>query len=327
MRLRVAEKVAEKVAENPRTNILIVKSVDQIRFVLVLISFVFSLKSFAHENHEGDTGHFSLVQYQTLSNYVFIEETNDHLIIKSNGIPSHATGNFPNRGNPHRITAQRHNLRVPKHPQKTGSAISSKHFGIAVNGVMFVPGTAECWGRERQRPPANFNARPPKRPPPSQPRLSNNRECDWREEAIIGSTSRLGLDDNFGHVQPNGMYHYHGVPYGLMRQQKHENNKDLVFLGYAADGYKIQASKASKYKSSFQLKSGNRTTGPKGRFDGSYTADFEYVRGSGDLDECNGLLTAGNQYFYILTNEFPFVPRCWKGQPDKSFLSFVERIN
>lgn len=292
------------------------------KFALALISIVASFQSFAHENHEGDTGYLSLIQYQTLSNYVVIEETNDHLIIKSNGIPSHATGTFPNRGNPHRIAAQRHDLRVPKHPQKTGSAISSRHFGIAVNGIMFVPGTAECWGKERHRPAANFDARPPKRPPLLQPRLSNKRGCDWREEAIIGGTSRLGLDDNFAHVQPNGMYHYHGLPIGLMKQLKHESDKDLVLLGYAADGFKIYASKASKYKPSFLLKSGHRPSGPKGSFDGSYTADFEYVRGSGDLDECNGLLTADKQYLYILTHEFPFVPRCWKGKPDNSFLRF-----
>ena len=47
--------------------------------------------------------------------------------------------------NPNHITAQKHILRVPKYPQ-TGSTISSTHFGVAVNGVLFVPRTAGCWG-------------------------------------------------------------------------------------------------------------------------------------------------------------------------------------
>ena len=118
------------------------------------------------------------------------------------------------------------------------------------------------------------------------------------------------------------MYHYHGMPNGLVEQLNHKAGDDLILLGYAADGNQIRTSRASKYKSSFQLKLGNRPTGPKGPYDGSYTADFEYVKGSSDLDEYNGLLTSYDQYYYIITNEFPFVPRCWKGQPDRSFLNF-----
>jgi len=60
--------------------------------------------------------------------------------------------------------------------------------------------------------------------------------------------------------------------------------------------------------------------GPRGRFDGSYTEDFEFISGSGDLDECHGFLTDDKQYSYILTHEFPFVPRCRRGEPDESCL-------
>ena len=290
------------------------------KFLLSFVLVFFSIKSFAHEYQHTQMNILSLVQYKALSNYLVVEESSDYITIKSNGIPSHSTGSFPNRGNPNSITAQNHNFRVTKYPQQTGSIIPSRHFGIAVNGVIFVPGTAECWGKKRQRPSRNANTRPSQRPRSSQLRLSNNRDCEWREEAIVGSETRLGLDDNFAHVQPNGMYHYHGIPTGLIRQLKNDSDEDLIMIGYAADGYKIKASKTSKYKSSYQLKSGSRQTGPGGRFDGTYTADFEYVRGSGDLDECNGLLTDGNNYSYILTPKFPFVPRCWKGQPDESFL-------
>ena len=36
------------------------------------------------------------------------------------------------------------------------------------------------------------------------------------------------------------MYHYHGVPTGLMRQLENESDKDLIMIGYAADGYEIR---------------------------------------------------------------------------------------
>ena len=288
--------------------------------VLALTLVFLSLKSFAHENYNTDINPLLFVQNKALSNYVVFEKSNYFLTIKSNGIPSHAVGNFPNSGNPNHITAQKHILRVPKYPQWTGSTISSTHFGVAVNGVLFVPRTAGCWGTVTHRPTTNFHLRPSQRPRSSQLEFSSKRECEWREEAIIGNKSRLGLDDNFAHVQRNGMYHYHGVPTGLIRQLENESDKDLIMIGYAADGYEIQVSKDSKYQSSYQLKSGKRLMGPRGRFDGSYTEDFEYISGSGDLDECNGLLTDDKQYSYILTHEFPFVPRCWRGEPDESFL-------
>ena len=80
-------------------------------------------------------------------------------------------------------------------------------------------------------------------------------------------------------------------------------------------------------KSSYKLKSGARPAqenGPGGNYDGRFTQDFEYVPGSGDLDETNGRngLTPEfpeGTYYYCITAEFPFVPRQWHGTPDQSF--------
>ena len=68
--------------------------------------------------------------------------------------------------------------------------------------------------------------------------------------------------------------------------------------------------------------------GPGGRHGGTYTADFEFVKGSGDLDECNGRKGVtpefpGGTYYYVLTRDFPNVPRLFKGKPDDSFLHRV----
>jgi hypothetical protein len=80
-------------------------------------------------------------------------------------------------------------------------------------------------------------------------------------------------------------------------------------------------------KSSWQLKKGERPAGeegPGGKFDGSYTRDWEFVAGSGDLDESNGRTGVtpefpNGTYYYVITDTFPFIPRQFKGTPDASF--------
>jgi hypothetical protein len=77
-------------------------------------------------------------------------------------------------------------------------------------------------------------------------------------------------------------------------------------------------------KSSWQLKKGARDGGPGGDFDGRFTADYEFVSGSGDLDECNGRFGGTPEfprgtYYYCITEEFPQLARSWRGTPDASF--------
>ena len=73
--------------------------------------------------------------------------------------------------------------------------------------------------------------------------------------------------------------------------------------------------------SSFRLKSGNRPSGtanPGGAYDGTYVDDYEYVAGSGDLDQCNGMMWKGS-YGYYVVNAYPWVLSCFKGTPNTSF--------
>ena len=260
----------------------------------------------------------SLILVKNLSSQIEVEQTGNTVSIKSNGIPNHETGNFPNRGNPHTIRRQTHILHFTKKPKKTGHITPSKFFGIAVNGVMFVPGTAECWSPEKQLAKSKTNKRSLALERP-RPRTRNKGPCDWREEAIVSSQKRLGLDMNNAHVQPNGMYHYHGLPIGLIQTQKKPD--DLIHVGFAGDGFKIYASMKSKFESSYQLKNGSRDGGPGGVHDGTYTQDFKFKYGAGDLDECNGIDTNEHGYIYLITEDFPFIPRCWKGSPHPSFKS------
>jgi hypothetical protein len=109
----------------------------------------------------------------------------------------------------------------------------------------------------------------------------------------------------------------------------------MHLLGYAADGFLIYGpecpgdptdltSKTRRLRSSYRVRQGSRKDGPRGRFDGRFVEDFEYVPGLGDLDECNGRTgptpeCPDGTYYYVLTDEFPFVPRLFHGKPDPSF--------
>ncbi|MEM6885193.1 MAG: YHYH protein [Verrucomicrobiota bacterium] len=270
-------------------------------YLPLLLSTLITFPLFAHvgDHGESDTsGQVMLTAKLDYDNEVDMVRTDSHLLITSNGIPEHSVGKFPNAGNPNRITPQQHNLKVPLNPRDTGNFNRKEGaVGIALNGVPMEPGTAETWQGDRS----------------------------WRMEAIVDGKSQLGLDQNNAHVQPTGSYHYHGVPHGLiddLRRDTGTSSSEPLLIGWAADGYAIYYLKS--IRPSYQLKSGSRPDGPGGRYDGTYTADFEFVSGSGDLDEANGKFGPTPQnpegaYHYYVTERFPFLPRVLKGEADESF--------
>ena len=227
-------------------------------------------------------------------------------VISSNGLPNHQTGTFPNRHNPNAIRAQRQTYRMPLKPvlRRAAMPLGRHPFGIALNGVLFDPGTAETWNGDER----------------------------WRQEALSGLVN-LGMDRNNAHVQPNGSYHYHGLPVGFISQRRQRGKPTL--LGFAADGFPIYDQwgfgdarrRKGPLHSAYRLRHGQRPTGtegPGGRHNGLYTSDYEYVEGLGDLDECNGRKGRTPEYpqgsyYYVLTKRFPHVPRCFRGTPDPSF--------
>ncbi|MEI6233510.1 MAG: YHYH protein [Planctomycetota bacterium] len=237
-----------------------------------------------------------------------IEVRGEYRYITSNGIPDHEPGKFPNPGNPNVISEQKYEFRVPVAPKlgESGRRAGPMLFGVALNGVPFDPGTAETWN-------GNFQ---------------------WRFEAITGGIN-LGLDKSNAHVQPGGKYHYHALPTGLIDRISVEKQK-MVLVGYAADGFPIYSqygyndpkdvkSGVRKMKGSYKTKDGNRPAdAPPGKYDGRFAADWEYVKGLGDLDECNGRVGATAEYpdgiyHYYITEDYPFIPRQFKGEPDASF--------
>lgn len=206
--------------------------------------------------------------------------------ITSDGLPDHATGRFPNRGNPHTMRAQSIKVCVPSNPTKGNRAREVQTVGIAENGVIIRPGTADY-----------YDARSPRG-------HSRNRASGWNLDGM-GARQMLGLDTQNAHVDKRGLYHYHGMPPAL----DHVDGKTRI--GWAADGFEIHYA-GDNARPSWQLKSGTRPSAPGGRYDGTYNEDFEYVRGSGNLDQCNGGMVDG-QYVYFATDAYPYFPRCLYG--------------
>ena len=109
----------------------------------------------------------------------------------------------------------------------------------------------------------------------------------------------------------------------------------MKLIGFAADGFPIYAlygykdandpsSEVVELRSSYRLRQGTRPSGPGGKYDGTYVQDYEYVAGLGDLDQANGRygVTAefpAGTYYYVITEDYPYIPRMFVGTPDASF--------
>ena len=228
--------------------------------------------------------------------------TEDERIMVTNALPNHKTGKFPNQGNPNAISAQNQTYSFPLEPKYTGKATWAREPGVALNGIKFEPGTAEVV------------------------------ECDtgenYRVEALQDVID-LGLDFNHAHVQPTGAYHYHGTPTSVI--EEFDAGEDLVHVGFAHDGFPMYYSKSGKFKPSYKAIEGDREgedctyenphqsidISVGGHHDGTFTSDYEYVAGSGDLDECNGI-TINGDYMYLVTVEFPYISRCLMGDYEEA---------
>lgn len=241
-------------------------------------------------------------------NQVEIVVENGSRIIRANNIPGHDVGKFPNPGNPNQISPQKVELKLPLEPKASDKAIPARTaVGIFLNGVFLEAGTGEFWTGGTGEP--------------------------WNYEALGGAIN-LGLDENYAHVQPTGKYHYHGKPTGFLKDVELSHHAHSPLVGWAFDGFPIYAlygyadpkdpkSEIVEMTSSFKLKSGDRPgapEGPGGAYDGAFTADYEYVKGSGTLDECNGRFTVTPEfpdgtYAYFLSNKWPVIFRTYRGTP------------
>lgn len=237
-------------------------------------------------------------------------------MLVANGLPDHEVGTFPNGNNPNAITAQAISVSGSITPTLTTSVTANNGPGVpmgyALNGIKIDPSTAGTCD-------------------------NTGTICDlgratgsWNIEALGQNTFNFGTDSSNAHVQPGGSYHYHGVPEGLV--SKLNKGSAMTLIGWAYDGFPIYAryghsvasdatSALKVVKSSYRLKSTASANRPAtANFPlGTFTQDYEYVTGAGDLDECNGRTGVTPEfpqgiYHYYATDTYPFLQRCVKGK-------------
>lgn len=237
-------------------------------------------------------------------------------MLSANGLPDHAVGIFPNANNPNKITAQRVSASLFMNPT-VSSTVTQRggplgDTGYILNGVKVDAATAGSCDNTG----ANCG-------------LVNNTGA-WSIEALGQTAFNFGTDSNNAHVQPNGAYHYHGIPVGFVNALG--KGIAMTLIGWAADGfpiyarygYNVASNAASPVRvitSSYRLKlapSANRPSTLVYAL-GTFSQDYEYVAGSGDLDECNGRTGVTPEfpsgiYHYYATDSYPYLQRCVKGR-------------
>lgn len=238
--------------------------------------------------------------------------------LSANGIPDHSVGSFPNAGNPHSIAQQSIDTVFPLAPALVhDDGEDSRVFGFVLNGIKLDPATAgRCDDSGDRCSLAGGSGR-------------------WNIEALGQDSFDFGDDHNHAHVQPDGSYHYHGMPEGFLDRQG--KGEAMTLTGFAGDGFPIYArygladpldenSEIIILQSSYRLKASPDDGRPSiDRYAmGAFTQDYEYIDGLGDLDECNGRYGVTPEYpngiyHYTITDSWPYIGRCLKGEPDASF--------
>ncbi|MEM6597870.1 MAG: YHYH protein [Cyanobacteria bacterium P01_C01_bin.69] len=237
----------------------------------------------------------------------------------ANGVPAHPTGEqFVGDSNP--IVTHEVDVAMPLTPvARTGTGQRITHTAYSLNGVLFNPGTggrctsdvtdiSEC----SQRPGS---------------------VGEWTIEALGQSSFDFGEDHNHAHVQRGGVYHYHGIPEGMLSEENLAG-ESMQLIGWAMDGFPLYArygysdpdsgtGALQAMEPSYQLKATPDPDRPSVDIIpmGTFSEDYEYIEGSGDLDECNGRFAVTPEfpegiYHYYATDTYPFVQRCVKGTPD-----------
>ena len=71
-----------------------------------------------HDSNKAKSINFVPSNISLENSYVEITSNSAFRIIKSNGIPNHKVGKFPNKGNPHKIKSQKYRFHINLTPLK-----------------------------------------------------------------------------------------------------------------------------------------------------------------------------------------------------------------
>lgn len=258
-------------------------------------------------NTTGQTGYAGI-----LTNVQQVQYSSNNVYITATCIPDYSIG--PWTANPNTPVNQNFLFKITRNPvQNSGTLINTPmgHIGVWSNGVSV------------------FNAKDG---------ISYNNQGIWFRDAYV--FEGISFDNCLGHPAPNGEYHNHVNPTCLYDDT--DNSVHAPIIGYAFDGFPIYGAYGfddangtgifRKMQSSYQLRNiTNRTTLPDGTVLtpnqygpaiagqyplGAFLEDYEYVAGSGDLDEHNGRFCVtpdypNGIYAYFVTidaNEVPVFP-------------------
>jgi hypothetical protein len=241
--------------------------------------------------------------------------------VTGNGVPNHAVtgGNFATK-----VSAQSISASVSTSAIASTTSTAVKLPGYALNSVKMDPGTAGVCTDSATSDTAGC--------------AYDRGTGTWRMEAMPDPGVSpwkfdFGTDENNAHVQPNGQYHYHGMPTKLITKLNIASTSSMTLVGWAADGFPIYAnygyttatnasSVLKEMKGSYRVK----TTPDSGRpatnlfAMGHFQQDWVFDASVGDLDECNGRTGVTPEfpsgiYHYYITKTYPFIQRCVKGLP------------
>jgi YHYH protein len=231
---------------------------------------------------------------QILANVQQVRYTAGNVYVNATGIPSYNIGPFGN--DPNLPANQNWVYDIPRNPvaqSGTHTATGLGPIGALVNGVpIFNPKDANSY----------------------------NNQNVWHSNAVVVEAG--DMDSALGHPQQSGAYHHHQQPVSLITQLGGDSTHFSPLLGYAFDGYPIYGPYAYanpdgtggivRVTSSYEVRNiSQRTTladgtvlspsqyGPAVSSQyplGYYVEDYQYVAGSGMLDQYNGRFTVTPDY-------------------------------
>lgn len=247
--------------------------------------------------------------------------SNTHVYLRSDGLANYQMGPFA--GNPNQPAARNYIFKLTRNPaQETGTKqYTIGTIGVTVNGCkIYGPSDARSYQSS-----SNANV--------------SNGDGNWWSDAWVSEGSTMDATGN-GHPDQNGNYHYHANPKTLYTDPSTTHSP---IIGYALDGFPIygpygytsamsSSSGVTRMTSSYQLRNiTTRTVLPDGTTStpagpvvsssfplGTYMQDYEYISGSGTLDEYNGRFCVTPEYpsgiyaYFIATDasgnpDFPYV--------------------
>jgi hypothetical protein len=182
-------------------------------------------------------GHFN-----PFTSNVKVTFTDKYMIVKSDGIPNHPHGPFPNKDNPNSIKKQDYTFYIPLEPREATKPTKTPFgpIGVAINGIPF------------------YN----------------------QYNAEGGDAVKLEVFDSCcGHPDPAGRYHYHKYPVCVKSPFKDPAGEHSPLIGYAFDGYAIYGLNGEDGKPPSDLDQCNGHSDSVRGYHYHVTAGYPYILG------------------------------------------------